>query len=376
MLKLILMEQRKKVIYFSPNGYLGGAERFIINACCAHKNYQASIIFLTAGSASELAQKLGIKHFIYGHLFKLSRPDTWPRFWWWLRQNFKQINPDIVHLSMPYSVLACFVPLVFFKIKRVWFQHGPIGGGLDSVAKWLPVHSVLFNSKYTQTIHHRLPGPSPLQMEQIIPLGVKVTERPVKDFNYRPAIIMAGRICQWKGIHLFVQAVKSLPSKLLEMADFNIYGAANSQKDQEYLTQLKQMATGTPIQFKGHSNNLEESIYQADLLIHASITPEPFGLIIAEAMAQGTLVIGAGIGGAADIINDGVTAIHFDSTSETAANDLSQKISTFLKDLENHQSEKYFKIKTNAKTFIGEHYSIEKMGQSLEHHYDLLLKDS
>jgi glycosyltransferase involved in cell wall biosynthesis len=46
-----------------------------------------------------------------------------------------------------------------------------------------------------------------------------------------------------------------------------------------------------------------------DVVVHASTQPEPFGLVIAEAMACGRPVIATAAGGAAEIVDDGVDAL-------------------------------------------------------------------
>src|ERR1700704_3441600 len=46
-----------------------------------------------------------------------------------------------------------------------------------------------------------------------------------------------------------------------------------------------------------------------DILVHASIIPEPFGQVVIEGMAAGLPVVAAGAGGPAEVIEDGVTGI-------------------------------------------------------------------
>jgi len=46
-----------------------------------------------------------------------------------------------------------------------------------------------------------------------------------------------------------------------------------------------------------------------DIVVHASTAPEPFGLVIAEAMACERAVIVSAAGGAAEIITDNVDAV-------------------------------------------------------------------
>jgi glycosyltransferase involved in cell wall biosynthesis len=49
-----------------------------------------------------------------------------------------------------------------------------------------------------------------------------------------------------------------------------------------------------------------------DIVVHASTQPEPFGLVIAEAMACARLIVVSCGGGAADLIDDGVTGLSFE----------------------------------------------------------------
>ena len=51
-------------------------------------------------------------------------------------------------------------------------------------------------------------------------------------------------------------------------------------------------------------------MYRAlDVVVHASTAPEPFGLVIAEAMACGRAVVVSSAGGAAEIVTHGVDAM-------------------------------------------------------------------
>src|SRR5262249_54761573 len=46
-----------------------------------------------------------------------------------------------------------------------------------------------------------------------------------------------------------------------------------------------------------------------DVVVHASTRPEPFGRVIVEAMACGRAVVAAPTGGAAELFDDGVSAL-------------------------------------------------------------------
>jgi glycosyltransferase involved in cell wall biosynthesis len=50
-----------------------------------------------------------------------------------------------------------------------------------------------------------------------------------------------------------------------------------------------------------------------DVVVHASTAPEPFGLVIAEAMAAGRTVVTTGLGGAAELVRPGVDGLTWDA---------------------------------------------------------------
>jgi glycosyltransferase involved in cell wall biosynthesis len=61
--------------------------------------------------------------------------------------------------------------------------------------------------------------------------------------------------------------------------------------------------------FTGYIDRPESALRALDIVVHASTEPEPFGLVIAEAMACGRPLVASAIGGAAEIVRVGVDAL-------------------------------------------------------------------
>ena len=61
----------------------------------------------------------------------------------------------------------------------------------------------------------------------------------------------------------------------------------------------------------GHSNDIPTVLAAIDGLAHTSVTPEPFGRVIVEAMAAGRPVITPAEGGGTEIVVDGETGRWF-----------------------------------------------------------------
>jgi glycosyltransferase involved in cell wall biosynthesis len=85
-----------------------------------------------------------------------------------------------------------------------------------------------------------------------------------------------------------------------------IYETGGSQFS---LRELRDIAAlhglGETVGFTGHVDDVPAAMRALDIVVHASIEPEPFGLVIAEAMACGRPVVVSRAGGAAEIAQAG-----------------------------------------------------------------------
>ena len=83
----------------------------------------------------------------------------------------------------------------------------------------------------------------------------------------------------------------------------------DTDRSQYSLPELRALATscgvGDRIGFTGFIAASEQAMRALDIVVHASTTPEPFGLVIAEAMACGRAVVTSAAGGSAELVRDG-----------------------------------------------------------------------
>jgi len=64
---------------------------------------------------------------------------------------------------------------------------------------------------------------------------------------------------------------------------------------------------GGRVEFRGFRENVAEELERLDVLVHASIIPEPFGQVVLEGMSAGLPVVASGAGGPAEIVAHGRT---------------------------------------------------------------------
>lgn len=148
---------------------------------------------------------------------------------------------------------------------------------------------------------------------------------------------IVGRVVRWKGQLEFVAACVSAMAKepLLHaviVGNSADYGDAYFQEVRE---QAAQSGMAARIHFAGFVADTS-AVYEAlDILVHASIEPEPFGLVITEAMAHGTAVIAASTGASPELITHGVTGF-LEDPKDTQA--LAARITALTRDAELRQN--------------------------------------
>ena len=89
------------------------------------------------------------------------------------------------------------------------------------------------------------------------------------------------------------------------------------------------------VRFEGN-HEPEEIFSNIDCLIHYSLEAEPFGRVIIEAFHYGVPVISTGLGGAAELIEDGVTGARVQKYDKCGLYNAVQKLVTdekFQKDI-------------------------------------------
>ena len=120
---------------------------------------------------------------------------------------------------------------------------------------------------------------------------------------------MVGRVAPWKGQHVFLPAFARAFAGGSERAV--IVGAAMfGATEADYGAGLQETASvlgiADRVDFRGFREDVWSELHQMDILVHASVTPEPFGQVIVEAMLAGVPVIASAAGGPGEIVTDNV----------------------------------------------------------------------
>jgi glycosyltransferase involved in cell wall biosynthesis len=125
-------------------------------------------------------------------------------------------------------------------------------------------------------------------------------------------VAIFGRVVPWKGQHEFVTSMLNVMQKNDNVLGL-IIGDEADDSERLYFPKIKQIINESKFKGRfilaGYRADVEALYAAVDIFVHASIEPEPFGMVVAEAMAAGKAVIAADAGGPHEIILDGYDGI-------------------------------------------------------------------
>jgi len=146
---------------------------------------------------------------------------------------------------------------------------------------------------------------------EIVPNGIDLVRegRPPAKLRSElglPAGPLAGvfsRLAPWKGQHVVLRALAQLPDLQCVIVGDALFG------EQDYALELRELASklqlGDRVRFLGHRSDVPRLMQAVDVIVHPSVSPEPFGRTLVEAMRAGVPVIATDTGAASDILDRG-----------------------------------------------------------------------
>ena len=120
-----------------------------------------------------------------------------------------------------------------------------------------------------------------------------------------PLLVTPGHFRRWKGQSLAIEAAQILSAHGTPFV-WLLFG---SIAEAGYATELRRAVTQAGldgrVRLLDHREDAADLVAAADLAVHTSLYPEPFGLVVLEALSVGTPVVAPKEGGPADMVRDG-----------------------------------------------------------------------
>lgn len=136
-----------------------------------------------------------------------------------------------------------------------------------------------------------------------LPVVAQATPRAELGLPGGPLLGVFSRIARWKGQHVAVAATALLPGVHLLLVGGPQFG------EDSYLAELREqvamLGIADRVTMMGHREDVATLMRAVDVCVHPSVSAEPFGLTVVEAMACGLPVVAARNGAIPEIIDDG-----------------------------------------------------------------------
>ena len=235
---------------------------------------------------------------------------------WRLSQMLRRRRPELIVNWMPKTQLYCAPAALLAGMpdRVIWWQHEITAGHwLDRCATLLPALAVGCSSSAAAHAQSRLwpsrrtfvvaPGtPVPAPTRAVAPLVLPADV---------PIVGIVGRLQPWKGQDRLLKAQRLLQESGQRMHTVIVGGDAHCLSSQ-YAASLPALAAelglGGAVTLTGQVPDAGPYIEQMDVMVNAS-DPEPFGIVLLEAMARGVAVVAVASGGPLEIVKDGVSGV-------------------------------------------------------------------
>lgn len=183
-------------------------------------------------------------------------------------------------------------PRAFIPVSQ-WLARSLAEGGA-------PVARVRHLYDGVQTSASALPAPALAQADLRAELGLPPTTR---------LVALVGMLLPWKGQSLFLDALGQQALGATAGVSWLLIGGVPERSDGSYQQQLQQrvaaLAGQADVRLLGHRADMAQLFAQLDVVVSASMDPEPLGLVMLEALSAGCVFVGPAHGAAPELVRDG-----------------------------------------------------------------------
>ena len=345
------------IVFLSPTGQTGGAEAALHDLLAglreSHPSWSLRLIVASDGPLVARVTALGVPVQVLPFPPSVARLGDWGvgRGWWprlgflvrcagtalpalqylhRLRRLLRSDQPDVIHTNgLKMHILGAWArprgsavlwhlhdyagrrPLTVRLLRRCVNRCSAVVANSRSVAddvrdvcgEAVPIHPV-WNA---------------IDLDRFSPEGPSLDLDTLSGLAAAEGVLRVGLVAtfaRWKGHEVFLKALATLPPSLHVrgyIVGGPLYETSGSQISIAELRELtRSLGLEDRIGFTGFVQDSSAAMRSLDIVVHASTDPEPFGLVIAEAMACGKAVVVSRAGGASELIETGVNALAFE----------------------------------------------------------------
>jgi glycosyltransferase involved in cell wall biosynthesis len=276
----------------------------------------------------------------------------------------------VVHTN---NSIEAAIAALLTRTPVLFHLHGTFGGPLHGRRRYIfhKCSAIVSISRYVLGSAEQA-GLDPKRIE-IVPNGTNLPQLNTTDvaairqrWNIpldAPLIVLVGRVVAWKGHREFVQAAIEVRRRHPGAHFMFVGGVSDGSPEflQELLESGRRHGLEGHLHCTGYTSDVPAFIEASTVVVHASIEPEPFGLVIIEGMAMGRPVVASTLGAGPEIIQEGIDGLLADPRDRAQ---LAGAICSLLEDPERAAS-----IGAQARRTVERKYDARIMAHSFERIY-------
>lgn len=338
-----------RILYLNPCGQMGGAETSLLELLrsvrAAEPGWELCLLLGEDGPLAAKARDLGVPVSVVPFPQALARTgDVAARtiaayaslllaaasavpYASRLRAAIRRLTPDVVHTNgLKMHLLGAWTSPKSTPV--LWHIHDYVGsrklmGRLLRRFSRRCTAAIVNSQSVGDDLNSVMPGIkrtviyNAIDLDRFSPTGERIDlDRacglsPASADTIRVGLVAT--FARWKGHKVFLQALSRLPARAPVrgfIVGGPIYQTSGSQWTLEELKQeVENLGLANRVGFTGILDNPAAAMRSLDIVVHASTQPEPFGMVIVEAMGCGKPVIVSRAGGARELIEEGRTAL-------------------------------------------------------------------
>jgi glycosyltransferase involved in cell wall biosynthesis len=258
-----------------------------------------------------------------------------PAFLMRMRRALRRIAPDVIQTNgFKMHILGLWARNG--RTPLVWHVHDYVSAR-PMMSRLMRAHSgrafaAITNSRSVGDDLSRVCGPSltvvpvinAVDLEKFSPEGTRLDLDALSGLPPADAVRvgLVATMARWKGHEVFLRALARLRGRRNVrgyVIGGPVYRTEGSEASVEELRALAgELGIADRIGFTGFVNDAAAAMRTLDVVVHASVRPEPFGLVIVEALACGRPVIVSDAGGAGEIVRTVEGALSFPPGDDAA----------------------------------------------------------
>jgi glycosyltransferase involved in cell wall biosynthesis len=306
-----------RVVHVASGRLFGGIEQMLQTlARCRSATPHVDVSFAIAapGRLEEGLRASGVEVVVLGDV-RLSRPASVVQARSRLGQFLASRSCDVVVCHAPWSFALFGSTASRRGIPVALWQHDHASGS-SIVERWsrrIPADLLICNSEWTAGTARLLQSHAPLvvirppvMLAECPPVARDEIRRSFRVGATDVVMFAASRLEPWKGHLNLLRAIgrlSSLPNWMLWIA-----GGAERFHEREYEAVLRreveQRGLSGRVAFLGERRDIPNLLKAADIFCQFNESPEPFGIVFAEALLSGLPVVAANIGGVPEIVSE------------------------------------------------------------------------